>query len=155
MQKTLVICKPDSIQRKLVGEIIGRLEYKGLRIIAMKMLIMTPELLANLYSKHVTQAFYKAHEAFMLSGPVVAIVLEGPEAAAVVRRLTGATDCKEAAPGSIRGDLGISYRMNIIHSSDSAERAIEEIKILFDDSELIKYTNILAPWVSTADEEKL
>lgn len=130
MDRTLVICKPDAVARGLVGEIIGRFERRGLRVVTLTMRVLEAELLSRHYAEHSGKGFYDDLVAFMTSGPVVTAVLEGPEdTALVVREMMGATNCRKAAPGTIRGDLGIDFTQNLIHGSDSAESALREIEL--------------------------
>lgn len=132
MDRTLVICKPDAVARGLVGEIIGRFERRGLRIVAMELRALGEDVLSRHYAEHVGKPFYPDLVAFMSSGPVVTLVVEGPEDTfEVVRTMMGATNCRKAAPGTIRGDLGIDFTQNLIHGSDSAESAAREIAIFF------------------------
>jgi len=132
-QRTLVLLKPDAVRRGLVGEIVGRYEAKGLSIVALEQRFLDTELADRHYAEHVDKDFYPPLRAFVLSGPLVALVLEGDEAVEVVRALNGATDGRRAAPGTIRGDLSLSNRENLVHGSDSAESAEREIAIWFAD----------------------
>jgi nucleoside-diphosphate kinase len=132
-QRTLVLLKPDTVRRGLVGEVLSRFEAKGLTIVAMDLRAIDGELADQHYAEHVEKAFYPPLRDFVTSGPLVALVLEGDEAIAVVRALCGATDGRAAAPGTIRGDLSLSNRENLVHGSDSAESADREIKIWFPD----------------------
>ena len=130
-QRTLVLLKPDAVQRGLVGEILGRYERKGLTIVALEHRTIDGELADTHYAEHVGKDFYPPLRDFVLSGPLVALVLEGDEAVQVVRDLNGATDGRKAAPGTIRGDLSLSNRYNLVHGSDSPESATREISIWF------------------------
>jgi nucleoside-diphosphate kinase len=132
-QRTLVLLKPDTVRRGLVGEVLGRFEAKGLRIVAMDQRTIDAELADQHYAEHVEKAFYPPLRDFVTSGPLIALVLEGDEAVEVVRALNGATDGRKAAPGTIRGDLSLSNRENLVHGSDSEESAAREIKIWFPD----------------------
>ena len=132
-QRTLVLLKPDTVRRGLVGEVLGRFEAKGLRIVAMDQRTIDAELADQHYAEHVEKAFYPPLRDFVISGPLVALVLEGDEAVEVVRALNGATDGRKAAPGTIRGDLSLSNRENLVHGSDSEGSAAREIKIWFPD----------------------
>jgi len=132
-QRTLVLLKPDTVRRGLVGEVLSRFEAKGLTIVAMDLRTIDGELADQHYVEHVEKAFYPPLRDFVTSGPLVALVLEGDEAISVVRVLCGATDGRAAAPGTIRGDLSLSNRENLVHGSDSAESADREIKIWFPD----------------------
>jgi len=129
--RTLVLLKPDAVKRGLVGELIGRYERKGLTIVALQQRTIDGELADRHYAEHVEKAFYPPLREFVLSGPLVALVLEGDEAVEVVRAINGATDGRKAAPGTIRGDLSLSNRYNLVHGSDSAESAAREIEIWF------------------------
>ncbi|MCP4510803.1 MAG: nucleoside-diphosphate kinase, partial [Fuerstiella sp.] len=122
-EKTLILVKPDGVQRKLIGTSIGSIENEGLNIVAMKMLTVTPELSKQHYAEHVEKPFYPGLEGFITSAPVVAMIVQGPEAVSVMRTLIGSTNGREAAPGTIRGDYGCSRQMNMIHGSDSVESA--------------------------------
>ena len=133
VQRTLVLLKPDTVRRGLVGEVLGRFEAKGLRIVAMDQRTIDAEMADQHYAEHVERAFYPPLRDFVTSGPLVAMVLEGDEAIEVVRLLNGATDGRKAAPGTIRGDLSLSNRENLVHGSDSEESATREIKIWFPD----------------------
>jgi len=131
MSRTLVLLKPDAVRRGLVGEILSRFEDKGLTIVAMEQRHITPELADHHYAEHVDKDFYPPLRAFVTSGPLVSLVLEGDEAVEVVRLLNGATDGRKAAPGTIRGDLSLSNRENLVHGSDSSGSAEREIAIWF------------------------
>jgi nucleoside-diphosphate kinase len=130
-QRTLVLLKPDAVRRGLVGELLGRYEAKGLTIAAMKQCTIDGALADRHYAEHVDKDFYPPLRAFVLSGPIIALVLEGDEAVEIVRVLNGATDGRKAAPGTIRGDLSISNRENLVHGSDSLASADREIAIWF------------------------
>jgi nucleoside-diphosphate kinase len=132
-QRTLVLLKPDTVRRGLVGEVLGRFEAKGLRIVALDQRTIDAELADQHYAEHVERDFYPPLREFVTSGPLIALVLEGDEAVEVVRALNGATDGRKAAPGTIRGDLSLSNRENLVHGSDSEESAAREIKIWFPD----------------------
>lgn len=132
-QRTLVLVKPDGVRRRLVGEIVGRLESKTLEIVAMKMLSIDDELAKRHYEEHLAKPFFPELLTFITSGPVVAMVVEGERAVDVVRDLMGATDPKEAAPGTIRGDLGLATTENLVHGSDSPESAARELALFFPD----------------------
>lgn len=131
MQRTLVLVKPDAVRRGLVGEVLGRFERKGLRIVAMDQRQVDGELADRHYAEHLDKPFYPPLREFVTSGPLVAMVLEGDTAVDVVRAMNGATDGRQAAPGSIRGDLALSNRENLVHASDSAESATREIALWF------------------------
>ncbi len=135
MERTLVLVKPDGVRRNLVGEVVGRIETKGYRLVALELRSATPELLAEHYAEHEGKPFYEPLTEFMLSGPVVAIIVEGERCIEGFRSLAGATDPTAAAPGTIRGDLGrdwgLKVQQNLVHGSDSVESAEREIGIWF------------------------
>jgi nucleoside-diphosphate kinase len=130
-ERTLVLVKPDAVRRGLVGELLGRYEAKGLQLVAMDLRRIDAAMADRHYAEHVERDFYPPLREFVTSGPLVAMVLEGDEAVEVVRALNGATDGRKAAPGTIRGDLSLSNRENLVHGSDSAESAKREIGIWF------------------------
>ena len=130
-QRTLVLLKPDTVRRGLIGEVLGRFEAKGLTIVALEQRHVDGEMADKHYAEHVERDFYPPLRDFITSGPLVAMVLEGDEAISVVRALNGATDGREAAPGTIRGDLALSNRENLVHGSDSEESAASEIALWF------------------------
>lgn len=130
-QRTLVLIKPDAVRRGLVGRIIERFEAKGLTIVAMAHRAMDPALADAHYADHVDKPFYPPLKAFMTGGPLVALVLDGDEAIEVVRTLVGVTDARKAAAGTIRGDMALSNRENLVHASDSPESAAREIGLWF------------------------
>ena len=129
--RTLVLCKPDAVERRMVGEIISRFERKGLRIAEMRLMTIDEGLAGRHYAEHVDKPFYKDLVTFITRSPVVAMVVEGPEAPAVVRTLMGATNPRQAAPGTIRGDLAVELTENLVHGSDSPESAAREIALFF------------------------
>jgi nucleoside-diphosphate kinase len=131
MQRTLVLIKPDAVRRGLVGEILGRYESKGLNVVALEQRTIDAAQADAHYAEHVDQPWYPPLRDFVTSGPLVALILEGDEAIAVVRELNGVTDGRKAAPGSIRGDLSLSNRENLVHGSDSEESAKQEIDLWF------------------------
>jgi nucleoside-diphosphate kinase len=132
-ERTLVLIKPDAVRRGLVGEVLARFERKGLGIVSMDLRTIDPETADRHYAEHVEKDWYPPLRAFITSGPLVAMVLEGDQAVAVVRGINGATDGRAAAAGTIRGDLSLSNRENLVHGSDSEESASREIKIWFPD----------------------
>jgi len=138
-ERTLVIVKPDGVQRQLVGRIIGRIEAKGLKIVAMKMCRLSRALAEKQYAPHKGKYFYEPLLDFMTAGPVVLTVLEGKDAVGVVRSLLGPTFGPDAPPGTIRGDFGMSKRFNLVHGSDSPQAAADEIALLFGPEELMDY----------------
>jgi len=130
-QRTFVIIKPDAVRRGLVGEVLSRYEAKGLTLVALEQRTIDGELADRHYAEHVERDFYPPLRDFITSGPLVALVLEGEEAIEVVRAINGATDGRKAAPGTIRGDLSLSNRENLVHGSDSPESAAREIALWF------------------------
>jgi len=132
-QRTLVLVKPDGVRRKLVGEVVRRLEQKTLDIVAMKMLTIDKELATEHYAEHTEKPFFGELLEFITSGPVIAMAVEGDDAIAVVRQMMGATDPKKAAQGTIRGDYGLITTENLVHGSDSPESAERELKLFFPD----------------------
>ena len=154
MERTLILFKPDAVQRRLAGKLLTRLEDRGLKIVGMKMLRVTKELSARHYAEHVNKPFYPLLEQFITSGPVVALVAEGPQAVAVVRGMMGPTNGAQAPPGTIRGDFGLSRQMNLMHGSDSIDAAKREIDVYFRPDELIAYETTLGGWVCASDEAK-
>jgi nucleoside-diphosphate kinase len=152
IERSLILFKPDAVQRRLCGELLSRIENKGLKIVGMKMLQVTPELSRQHYAEHVSKPFYPLLESFITSGPVIALAVEGPEAVSVMRTMLGPTNGRQAPPGTIRGDFGVSRQMNLVHGSDSVEAAQRELAIYFKPGELIEYQTTLAPWVCAPDE---
>jgi nucleoside-diphosphate kinase len=148
MERTLILLKPDAVQRRLVGDLIGKFERKGLRLAGMKLLQTSKSLAEKHYEVHKERPFYGSLISFLTSGPTVAMVLEGREAVAVARNLIGATDGVKAAPGTIRGDYAISVQNNLVHGSDSAENAAKEIALWFKADELVSFTPVDTPWVA-------
>jgi nucleoside-diphosphate kinase len=152
MQRTLVLLKPDTVQRRLVGEIISRFESKGMNIVAMKMLRVTPDLAKQHYAEHVEKPFYPGLEAFITSAPIVAMAIDGLQAIAVVRAMLGATSGLKAAPGTIRGDFSGSQQMNLVHASDGPEAAARELDLYFDAADFCEYEPVLTGTLRAADE---
>ena len=152
MERTLILLKPDCVQRRLVGRILARFEEKGLNIAAMKLIRVTPELAKKHYAEHVSKPFYPGLEAFITGGPVVAAILEGLEVIRVVREMLGATSGLKAAPGTIRGDYSASRQMNLVHASDGPDAAQREIELYFRPEEIIPDVPTLTPWFRAADE---
>lgn len=147
MERTLVLLKPDALQRRLVGTIISRLEAKGLKIVGMKLLWVSADLAARHYAEHVGKPFYGELVSFITSAPVVALVVEGPRAIEAVRGLMGKTNPFDAAPGTIRGDYGLSVGMNLVHGSDSSAAAAREIPLFFAPEEILDYALVDSPWL--------
>lgn len=152
MESTLVLLKPDCVQRRLIGRIISRFEDKGLNVVAMKMMQVTPELSKQHYAEHVSKPFYPNLESFITAAPIVAMVLEGLDAIRVVREMLGKTNGLQAAPGTIRGDFSSSRQMNLVHASDGPEAATREINLYFKSNELCRYNVCLTPWFRASDE---
>jgi nucleoside-diphosphate kinase len=140
IERTLILFKPDAVQRRLCGRILQRFEDKGLRIVGMKLMKISSDLAAKHYEAHKSKGFYAGLVKFMTSAPVTALVLEGPYAIDVCRKLVGETFGFKATPGTIRGDFGISNQFNLIHGSDSPEAAEREVKLFFPSAnELLEY----------------
>lgn len=152
MERSLVLLKPDCVQRRLIGTIISRFEEKAINIIAMKLIQVTPELAKQHYAEHVEKPFYPGLEAFITGAPVVAMVVEGLEVIRVVRDMLGATNGLKAAAGTIRGDFSSSRQMNLVHASDGPEASAREISLYFSDNEICEYTPVLTPWFRAEDE---
>ena len=152
MQRTLILFKPDCVQRGLVGQVLSRFEGKGLSIVAMKMLRVTSELAQQHYAEHVDKPFYPGLEEYITSSPIIAAVLEGPEVIRVVREMLGATNGLHAAAGTIRGDYSRSRQMNLVHASDGPEAAAREMDLYFDASELHEYEPTMTRWLMASDE---
>ena len=150
MQRTLVLIKPDAVQRGLAGEVIGRLERKGLKIAGAKMMMVDEELARRHYEAHVDRPFFPSLLEFITSSPVVALAVEGPNAVEITRLVMGATNPLEAAPGSIRGDFALTVGPNLIHGSDSEEAARRELDLFFDDGEIFDYERDIDRWVIEA-----
>jgi nucleoside-diphosphate kinase len=147
VERTLVIIKPDGVQRGLIGEIMGRLERRGLKIVGLDMATIDRDVASRHYGEHEGKPFYAGLVDYITSGPVVLMVLEGPEAIAVVRATIGKTNPREAAPGTIRGDLGLMTGRNLIHASDGAESAEREVALFFGDRTLSSWDRSTDPWV--------
>ncbi len=146
-ERTLVLVKPDGVQRGLIGEVLGRLERRGLQLVALKLMRMDEALAARHYAEHVEKPFYPGLRDFMTSGPLVAAVFEGENAVRAVRQAMGATNPLESPPGSIRGDLAVDLGRNIVHGSDSAESGAREVALFFRPEELLSWTQGTARWV--------
>lgn len=147
MERTLVIIKPDAVQRGLIGEIIGRLERRGLRIAGMKLIQVSEELARKHYAVHEGKPFFPGLIRFITSGPVVVMALEGNDAIATTRATMGATAPGKATPGSIRADLGMDIGYNLVHGSDGPETAAFELALWFADDEVISYTRAIDGWI--------
>lgn len=147
MDQTLIIVKPDAVQRALIGEIIGRLEQRGLKVVALKMIQISRELGEKHYGIHRGKPFFDELVQFVSSSPVVVGVLEGPKAVEVTRNTVGVTNPVDAAPGSIRGAFGLTIGQNLIHASDSPESARKEIDLFFSPDEIMSYERNIDRWV--------
>ena len=147
-EKTLVLVKPDGVQRALAGSVISRLEGRGLRIVAMKMLQMSREMASQHYSAHVERPFFSGLVDFITASPIIAMVLEGPDAVEIVRNTMGATNPVQAQPGTIRGDLGVNIQNNLVHGSDSLESAAKEIALFFSSDEILSHQRDVDRWVT-------
>lgn len=152
MEKTLIILKPSTVQRGLVGEVIDRFQKKGLIIAGIKMMQLDEAILREHYAHLVDRPFFPSLLRSMMATPVIVMCLKGKDVVAVVRALTGATNSRNAAPGTIRGDFGMSSQENIIHASDSDENAAIEIKRFFKDEEIFDYTPLTLPATYCPDE---
>ena len=146
-QRTLVLCKPDAVQRGAAGRIIARFEQKGLKIAGLKMVAVDEDLAARHYAEHLQKAFYPELKAFITSCPVIAMAIEGENAVEVVRNLMGVTNPLNAASGTIRGDLGLNLTMNLVHGSDSLSSAERELALFFEDDELFDYELTMREWM--------
>lgn len=147
MEKTLILVKPDGVQRGLAGEIIGRFERRGLKLSGMKFIQMTKELASEHYAVHEGRPFYDALVEYITSGPVVAMVWEGNDAIAAARATIGATKPVEASPGTIRGDFGMEIGRNLVHGSDSPENGEKEASIFFSADELVSWDRATDSWI--------
>ena len=147
MEKTLILVKPDGVQRGLMGEIIGRFERRGLKLIGMKFMQMSQALAEEHYGVHKERPFYNDLVSYITSGPIVAMVWEGNDAVAAARATIGATKPVDAAPGSIRGDFGMEIGRNLVHGSDSPENGIKEAGIFFSEEELVSWGRVTDSWI--------
>jgi nucleoside-diphosphate kinase len=147
MEQTYIMIKPDGVQRNLIGEIISRIEKRGLKIIALKMYTLNEKIARAHYAEHEGMHFFQSLIDFITSGPSVSMVVEGQNAVAVMREMNGATDPMQAAVGTIRGDFGLETGRNLVHGSDSIESAKREITIHFNESECFNYTKIDEQWL--------
>lgn len=147
MERTLIILKPDAVQRGLCGQILSRFEQKGLQIVAMKMIRISPQLAETHYEPHKGKPFYPGLVKFMTSSPVIVLALAGKDAIAISRKMMGATFGSKAEPGTIRGDFGVSNSFNLIHGSDSPESAQRELALFFKPDELLDWTPANQGWV--------
>jgi nucleoside-diphosphate kinase len=149
VERTLILVKPDGVQRGLTGEIIRRFEQRGLKIVGLKLLRATEEVLAQHYAEHVGRDFYPGLLRYIQSGPIVAIVLEGENAIEATRTTIGATKAHTAAAGTIRGDLALNVSNNLVHGSANAADAAREVPIWFGDGELLDYGRAIDPWIAS------
>jgi nucleoside-diphosphate kinase len=147
MQQTLILLKPDAVQRRLIGEITRRFEWKGLRLAGLKLVQADRALAERHYAIHKGKPFYESLLQFLTSGPTIAMVWEGREAVAVCRSLMGPTDGAKDAPGTIRGDFALSVQNNLIHGSDSTENAAAEVALWFEPRELVRFAATDASWI--------
>jgi nucleoside-diphosphate kinase len=147
MERTLVILKPDAVQRGLIGPVLTRLERRGLRFAALKLIQITPELAARHYAIHKGKPFYEPLVEFITSGPVIVAVVEGRDAITVVRKTMGATDPAQAEPGTIRADFGLEIGRNLVHGSDGPDTADYEIPLFFAEDEILSYERTVDGWI--------
>jgi nucleoside-diphosphate kinase len=152
VERTLILLKPDAVQRRLVGRILTRFEDKGLNIVAMKLMRITPELAKKHYAEHVQKGWYPTLETFITGGPIIAGIVEGLEVIRVVRDMLGATSGLKANPGTIRGDFSSSRQMNLVHASDGPDAAAREIALYFTPAEIIVDQPTITPWLRAGDE---
>lgn len=148
MERTLILVKPDGIQRSLAGEIIARFEARGLQIVGLKLVSVSSALAKTHYKEHAGKPFFKSLVDYITSCPIIAMVVEGPKAIDICRATIGSTDPLAAAPGSIRGDYGATVGRNLVHGSDGPQAAAREIKLFFRPSELHRYDRSLTPWIT-------
>lgn len=147
MERTFMMVKPDGVQRGLIGEIISRMERRGFRLIAAKMMLISRELAERHYAEHVGKPFFNELVSFITCGPVMAMVWEGDNVIALSRQMIGKTNALEAAPGTIRGDFAVHTGRNLVHGSDSPESAEREIANFFTPEELLSYKRVIEEWV--------
>ena len=147
MENTFLMVKPDGVQRGLIGEIISRIEDRGLRIVALKMMDIDVDTASEHYAEHKGKGFYKPLLDYITSGPVVCMAIKGESSISIIRNMVGKTNPKEAKPGTIRGDYGIDIGRNIVHAADSSDSAKRELEIFFDDAEYKEYTRVEESWI--------
>ncbi len=147
MERTLIIVKPDGVQRGLIGRVLSRFEEKGLRIAGLKLMRVSNELAETHYGEHREKPFFGDLVSFITSSPVVVGVVEGPNAVSITRGLVGATNPADAAAGTIRGDFGLTIGMNIIHASDAVESGKREVSLFFNDNEIVDYSRDIERWI--------
>jgi nucleoside-diphosphate kinase len=152
IERTLILIKPDGVQRGLVGQILARLERAGLKLAGLKLMRMSQELAAQHYKDHVGKKFYPGLVAFMTSSPLVAAAVQGPKAVETCRKLMGKTFCTDADAGTIRGDFGVSRGMNLVHGSDSPESAMRELALFFNPEELQEYSRPGDAWLFNEED---
>ena len=148
MERTFVAIKPDGVQRGYVGDVISRLERRGLKLVAIRLMLVDENLAGRHYAEHVGRPFFPSLVSFITSGPIVAMIWEADNAVALARQTMGATNPAEASPGTIRGDLGIDIGRNIVHGSDSPESAAREIGLFFGDGDALDYARSNDPWIT-------
>ena len=148
VEQTLVLVKPDGVQRGLIGEVIARFERRGLHLVGLKLTGLDRELAERHYAEHREKPFFGVLVDFITSAPVVAMVWEGPGAVALVRGMMGATDPGNASPGTLRGDYALTIGQNVVHGSDSVSRAQEEVRLFFSPAELVSWTSDQARWIT-------
>ncbi|MBV8195034.1 MAG: nucleoside-diphosphate kinase [Candidatus Dormibacteraeota bacterium] len=146
-ERTLVLVKPDGVQRGLIGEVITRFERRGLQLVASKLLHIDRALAERHYAEHASKAFFESLVSFITSSPVLAMVWQGPGAVALVRTMMGATDPAQSAPGTIRGDYALTIGANIVHGSDSVQRAAEEVALFFEEREIVSWEADVGRWL--------
>ncbi|MBK8988573.1 MAG: nucleoside-diphosphate kinase [Chloroflexi bacterium] len=147
MERTLILVKPDGVQRGLLGDIVGRFERRGLKLVGMKFMQMSQELAEAHYAVHKERPFYNSLVQYITSGPVLAMVWEGKDAIAAARSTMGATNPVAAAPGTIRGDFGMEIGRNLVHGSDSPENAVKEVNLFFSAAELVAWNRVTDGWI--------
>lgn len=147
MERTLILIKPDGVQRGLIGEIISRIEKRGLKIAGLKLMQVSKELAQQHYAEHKERPFFGDLVEFITSGPLVAMAIEGTNAIALMRKMMGSTNPQEAPLGTIRGDFALTVAYNIIHGSDGPESAVRELKLFFKDEELVTYGRNIDSWI--------
>jgi nucleoside-diphosphate kinase len=152
LQRTLLLVKPDGVQRQLVGRVLARFEDRGLKLVGLKLVQVDRALAEQHYAVHRDRPFFKGLVEFITSGPLVAAALEGPNAIAIVRAMNGATRPHEAAPGSIRGDFAVETAQNLVHASDSPETAASELALWFTADELVSYRREIDRWVLAPED---
>ena len=151
-ERTLVLVKPDGVQRGLVGTILGRLGATGMKFVGIKLMRVSEDLAQRHYAEHEGKPFYDGLVSYITSAPVVALCLEAPDAIAITRKLMGSTSPNEAAPGTIRGDFGVEISRNLVHGSANADDATREIGLFFSDEELIEYARSNDVWIASDED---